>query len=123
MLLSELPIGVRARVMTVDGGAAKQAVPTAMGVTAARTLVRRLATLGFIPGEPVQLVRRGPGGREPLAVQVGDSLFALRHIEAQCVAVMPEPIAATSTTTTTSTTTAIAASTPCGAAPACGSRA
>jgi len=47
--------------------------------------LRRLSELGFIPGEPVQLLRRGPGGREPLAVLVGDTMFALRLLEAQCV--------------------------------------
>ena len=41
-------------------------------------MLRRLAELGFIAGEPVQVLRRGPGGREPLAVRVGDTLFALR---------------------------------------------
>jgi ferrous iron transport protein A len=50
-------------------------------------LLRRLAELGFLPGEPVQVLRRGPGGREPLAVQIGETLFALRQIEAQCVEV------------------------------------
>jgi ferrous iron transport protein A len=45
--------------------------------------------LGFIPGEPVQLLRRGPGGREPLAVQVGDTQFALRLLEAGCIEVNP----------------------------------
>jgi ferrous iron transport protein A len=49
--------------------------------------VRRLGELGFIPGEPVQVLRRGPGGREPLAVQVGETQFALRLIEAQCIEV------------------------------------
>lgn len=50
-------------------------------------LLRRLSELGFLPGEPVQLMRRGPGGREPLAVQVGETFFALRQVEAQCVEV------------------------------------
>ncbi|HMO47982.1 MAG TPA: FeoA family protein [Rubrivivax sp.] len=50
-------------------------------------MLRRLAELGFIPGEPVQLLRRGPGGREPLAVRVGDALFALRRAEARCIEV------------------------------------
>ncbi|QBK03881.1 ferrous iron transport protein A [Hylemonella gracilis] len=53
-------------------------------------LLRRLSELGFLPGEPVQLMRRGPGGREPLAVQVGETFFALRRIEAQCVEVSVE---------------------------------
>jgi ferrous iron transport protein A len=50
-------------------------------------LLQRLAEIGFVAGEPVHLLRRGPGGREPLAVQVGDTLFGLRLIEARCVEV------------------------------------
>ena len=52
--------------------------------------VHRLSELGFLPGEPVRLVQRGPGGREPIAVQGGDTLFALRWVEARCVDVQPE---------------------------------
>jgi len=52
--------------------------------------VQRLNELGFLPGEPVRLLQRGPGGREPIAVQVGDTLFALRWVEAHCVDVQPE---------------------------------
>ena len=52
--------------------------------------VQRLNELGFLPGEPVRLLQRGPGGREPIAVQVGDTLFALRWVEARCVDVLPE---------------------------------
>jgi ferrous iron transport protein A len=48
-------------------------------------LLRRLAEIGFVEGEPVRVLRRGPGGREPLAVQVGETLFALRLLEARCV--------------------------------------
>ena len=47
--------------------------------------LRRLGELGFLPGEPVQLLRRGPGGREPLAVLIGETMFALRLLEAQCI--------------------------------------
>jgi ferrous iron transport protein A len=50
-------------------------------------LLRRLGELGFLPGEPVQVLRRGPGGRDPIAVLVGESFFALRKIEADCVKV------------------------------------
>ena len=49
--------------------------------------LRRLGELGFLPGEPVQLLRRGPGGREPLAVVIGETMFALRLLEAQCIEV------------------------------------
>jgi ferrous iron transport protein A len=48
-------------------------------------MLRRLAELGFIAGEPVQVLRRGPGGRDPLAVRIGDTLFALRKAEARCI--------------------------------------
>ncbi len=51
--------------------------------------LRRLGELGFLPGEPVQLLRRGPGGREPLAVVIGETMFALRLLEAQCIEVTP----------------------------------
>ncbi|MFT3664621.1 FeoA family protein [Piscinibacter sp.] len=49
--------------------------------------LRRLAELGFIAGEPLYLLRRGPGGREPLAVRIGDTLVALRWAEARCIEV------------------------------------
>ena len=49
--------------------------------------LRRLGELGFLPGEPVQVVRRGPGGREPLAVMIGETMFALRLLEAKCIEV------------------------------------
>ena len=50
--------------------------------------VQRLGELGFLAGEPVHVLRRGPGGREPIAVQVGDTLFALRWVEAHCIDVV-----------------------------------
>ncbi len=80
MLLNDLPNGAHATVTRVVSTSA--AVDTAS--------LRRLAELGFIPGEPVQLLRRGPGGREPIAVLVGDAMFGLRLLEAQCVEVSIE---------------------------------
>ena len=77
MLLTELANGARATVQRV--------VASSADVDAAT--LNRLGELGFIPGEPLQLLRRGPGGREPLAVLIGDTLFALRLLEAQCVEV------------------------------------
>lgn len=79
MFLPDLPNGVRATVERVV--AVSSAVDTAV--------LRRLGELGFVPGEPLQLLRRGPGGREPLAVLIGETLFALRLLEAQCVQVRP----------------------------------
>jgi ferrous iron transport protein A len=57
--------------------------------------LRRLGELGFLPGEPVQLLRRGPGGREPLAVVIGETMFALRLLEAQCIEVRLDDLGAT----------------------------
>ena len=76
-LLSDLPNGARATVQYVQ----------AHGTGLDEDQLRRLGELGFLPGEPVQVLRRGPGGLEPLAVRVGDTLFALRLLEARCVAV------------------------------------
>ena len=81
-LLSDLPNGTRATVAGLLSGA--NAVQSATA--------RRLGELGFIAGEPVQMLRRGPGGREPLAVQIGDTQFALRLLEAQCVEVEVEVV-------------------------------
>jgi len=77
MLLSQLPNGAHALVDRVFSGA-----PEVSGA-----IVQRLEELGFIAGEPVLMLRRGPGGREPLAVQIGETLFALRLVEAQSIAI------------------------------------
>lgn len=53
-------------------------------------VAQRLTELGFFPGEAVTVLRRGPGGREPIAVQIGDTLFALRGLEAACIRVIDE---------------------------------
>lgn len=52
-----------------------------------RQLLMRLLEIGFVEGEPVQVTALGPGGREPLAVRIGDTLFALRRYEAEHVLV------------------------------------
>jgi ferrous iron transport protein A len=80
LLLHQLPDGAHA---TVAGGVAES-----LDLDAA--MLRRLGELGFIAGEPLLLLRRGPGGREPLAVRVGDTLFALRLAEARCIEVHPD---------------------------------
>jgi ferrous iron transport protein A len=77
MLLSELPTGALAHVAQLQTRSADLD----------EAALQRLAELGFLPGEPVQVVQRGPGGREPLAVMVGDALFALRLAEAVCIEV------------------------------------
>lgn len=83
--LSDLPNGAHAIV---------RAVTSPVDAAGDAQMLHRLGELGFLPGEPVHLVRRGPGGREPIAVQVGETMFALRLVEARCVEVSLEANAA-----------------------------
>lgn len=84
------PLGRHLWLSQLADGAAGVVVRVAAGTPGVDTAtLRRLEELGFIDGEPVQVLRRGPGGREPIAVRVGDTLFALRLVEAQCVEVAP----------------------------------
>ena len=82
LTLSELASGVGATVVRINDEA---------NVQVDASMTARLGELGFLPGERVSVLRRGPGGREPLAVQVGDTVFALRKIEADCVLVNQAP--------------------------------
>lgn len=75
MLLSQLAQGVRAVITDVDGVGESDAI------------VRRLLDLGFVDGEPVRVIARGPLGGEPLAVQIGFTRFALRIAEANRIRV------------------------------------
>jgi len=56
-------------------------------VQAADPIAARLRDLGFVTGEPVQIVARGPIGGDPLVVQVGYTRFALRSAEAARIVV------------------------------------
>lgn len=75
MTLSELPLHTSAVVESVQDLHANDAI------------ARRLRELGFVKGEEVRLVARGPVGGEPLLVQVGFTRFALRISEAKRVVV------------------------------------
>jgi len=57
--------------------------------TEGRELVLRLTEIGFVPGEAVCVVATGVPGREPLAVRLGHTTFALRRHEAALVRVTP----------------------------------
>lgn len=83
LLLNDLPNGGRGTVLRL----------AAHGSEVDATTLRRLGELGFIAGEPLQVLRRGPGGREPIAVLIGDTLFALRLAEARCIEVEAESAA------------------------------
>jgi ferrous iron transport protein A len=50
-------------------------------------IAQRLRDLGFVEGEQVRLVARGPVGADPLLVQIGYTRFALRRAEAARVTV------------------------------------
>jgi ferrous iron transport protein A len=78
--LSDLRLGTRARVVSVMS--ADAAAPAELG--------RRLAELGFLPGEAVRIVARGLMARAPIAVRIGTGTFALRLFEAACIRVCPE---------------------------------
>ncbi|MBA8886418.1 ferrous iron transport protein A [Dokdonella fugitiva] len=56
-------------------------------------IARRLRELGFVQGEPVRVVARGPLGGDPLLVQIGYTRFALRKAEAARVSVAVEAAA------------------------------
>jgi ferrous iron transport protein A len=48
---------------------------------------KRLLEIGFIAGEQVRVVAHGYPGREPIAVRIGGTTFALRRFEAELVLV------------------------------------
>ena len=75
MRLSDLPKGAPAVVDRVDD------------VLADDPIAQRLRDLGFVAGEPVRVVARGPLGADPLLIQIGSTRFALRRSEAAPLAV------------------------------------
>jgi ferrous iron transport protein A len=78
--LQDLSLGTSARVVSVSS--ADSEAPNEIG--------RRLAELGFLPGEAVRIVARGMLARAPIAVRIGTGTFALRLFEAACIRVRPE---------------------------------
>jgi len=73
--LSELAYGQAATVNQVEAAAPVDPI------------AERLRDLGFVAGEPVRIVARGPIGADPLLVQIGFTRFALRRAEAARVLV------------------------------------
>ncbi len=70
MLLTDLPAFASARVTRVRDQ------------TEGDLISHRLRELGFVEGEEVKVVGRGPIGADPLLIQVGFTRFALRRSEA-----------------------------------------
>ena len=80
--LADLPPGAAARVTSVSSDNA----------SAPAEVCRRLAELGFLPGEAVRVVARGMLARAPIAVRIGTGTFALRLFEAAYIRVRPEQL-------------------------------
>ncbi len=77
--LGSLALNEAAQVQRVDPGAGAQPGERA----------QQLADIGFVPGELVSVVARAWPGGDPLVVRVGQSRFALRRAEADCIWVQP----------------------------------
>ena len=73
--LGGLALNEAAQVQHVDPGAGAQPGERA----------QQLADIGFVPGERVTVVARAWPGGDPLVVRVGQSRFALRKAEADCI--------------------------------------
>ena len=84
--LADLATDAPARVVSVSAADADATADSGESTG----LSRRLAELGFLPGERLRIVARGFLGREPIAVRIGTGTFALRLFEAACIRVCPE---------------------------------
>lgn len=69
--LAQLPVGVPARVVAVNGSGA---------------VARRLMEMGVVPGAPVSVIRIAPLG-DPMQIRVRGYHLALRRMEAQTITV------------------------------------
>ncbi len=70
-------------------GKVSRAPTTDSGSAADRELALRLVEIGFIDGERVRVVARAHPDGDPIAVRVGNTMFALRRCEAEQVLVAP----------------------------------
>jgi len=84
--LSDLPVGVVAEVIGVRLQAADEATATVED----RDILLRLIEIGFVPGEQVRVIAHGYPGREPVAVRIGGTTFALRRFEADLIQVQAQ---------------------------------
>jgi ferrous iron transport protein A len=79
--LCELERGVSATVAAIGSPATDQD----------RELVLRLIEIGFFPGETLRVIAHGQPGKEPIAVRLGGTTFALRRLEADYIRVIRAP--------------------------------
>lgn len=83
--LATLHKGDRGTVLRVQGDDVE------VGDGTGATVVMRLVEIGFVPGEPIEVVAEVLPGGDPIAVRIGGSCFALRRREAQAVVVQRLP--------------------------------
>jgi ferrous iron transport protein A len=78
--LSELPVGISATISSISTSTFESDA----------ALIQRLVEIGFIPGERVRVIAHGHPGREPIAVRIGGTTFALRRFEADYIYVVQD---------------------------------
>jgi ferrous iron transport protein A len=76
MNLEEILPGVRARVSKIATTGDQR-----------EDIRSQLEDIGFLPGEQVEVLRKGLLGQGPILIRVGSSTFALRESEARLVEV------------------------------------
>jgi ferrous iron transport protein A len=76
MNLEEILPGVRARVSKIAASGDQR-----------EDIRGQLEDIGFLPGEQVEVLRKGLFGQGPILIRVGSSTFALRESEARLVEV------------------------------------
>ena len=76
MNLEEILPGVRARVSKIATSGDQR-----------EDIRGQLEDIGFLPGEQVEVLRKGLLGQGPILIRVGSSTFALRESEARLVEV------------------------------------
>jgi ferrous iron transport protein A len=82
--LAQLHIGARGTVHSIiEDGAT-------LGEDTRATIVMRLIEIGFVPGEPFEIIAESRPGGDPIAVRIGGSCFALRRREASAVMVVTQ---------------------------------
>jgi ferrous iron transport protein A len=85
--LAHLPKGSRGVVTAIsESGDANLTMGDARGAS----IARRLLEIGFVPGEAIEVIGEVRPGGDPIAVRIGNTVFALRRREAQPVLVRVE---------------------------------
>jgi ferrous iron transport protein A len=83
--LAQLHVGARGTVHSVAEDSATHG--DLLGEDTGATIVMRLIEIGFVPGEPFEIIAESRPGGDPIAVRIGGSCFALRRREAAAVMV------------------------------------